>query len=37
MVNFFLRKIFRGNLNKAISFVEIASFRFLRKIFRKRN
>ena len=36
MVNFFSRKIFRGNLNNAISFNEIVSSRFLQKIHVKR-
>ena len=35
MVNFLLRKIFRGNLNEAIAAKEIASFRFPRKTFFK--
>ena len=33
-VIFLLRKVFRGNLNKAISTNEIASFKFPRKVFR---
>ena len=37
MVSFLLRKIFLGNLNEAISLVEIVSFRFPRKIFLKRK
>ena len=36
-VNFLLRKIFHGNLNEAVSLVEIASFRSPRKIFLKRK
>ena len=36
-VIFLLRKVFRGNLNKAISTNEIASFKFPRKIFLKRK
>ena len=37
MVSFILRKIFLENVNKPISLVEIASFRFPRKIFLKRK
>ena len=37
MVNFLLRKIFRGNLNEAFSLVEIASCRFWRKVLLKRK
>ena len=37
MVNSFLRKIFRGNLNEAIPLAEIASFRFSQGIFLKRK
>ena len=33
MVNFPLRKIFRGNLNEAISLAEISSITFARKVF----
>ena len=33
IVYFLFRKIFRGNLNEAISLIETASFRFPRKIF----
>ena len=36
-VIFLLRKVFRGNLNKAISTNEIASFKFPREIFLKRK
>ena len=36
-VNFPLRKNFRGNLNEAISLVEIASFRFPQKSFIKKK
>ena len=35
MVNFLLRKIFLADLNEAILLVEIAAFRFPRKIFLK--
>ena len=37
MINFLLREISCGNLNEVISLVEIASFRFLRKIFLSRK
>ena len=37
MVNFLLRKNFRGNLNETISANKIASFRFPLKIFLKRK
>ena len=37
IVNFILRKIFRGNLNEALSTIEISSFKFPWKIFFQRK
>ena len=37
MINFLFKKIFCGNLNEAVLLADIASFRFPRKIFFKKN